>query len=352
MSISQGWTYLKDRKLGEGTFAVVYSGWAVPPQSNQPASKDRIQIAIKKIKLKNIKDGVDIGALREIKYLQELKHPNIINLITVFSEKHHLNLILEHLDADLEMVIKNKQVVFGACDIKSWTLMLMRGLYHCHRNFIIHRDLKPNNLLLSKSGELKIADFGLARMYGDPESTMTSQVVTRWYRPPELLLGAKLYGDRVDIWAAGCIFAELMLRTPYFAAETDIGQLDMIFRALGTPTESEWPGLKSLPDYFEFKVYQRMPLKTLFTAASQDSLDLLEKMVTYDPLKRPTCEECLSHEYFTKLPRPTPPHKLPRDIQNDTTFNANKRKLFEDAAKPTNEDDRNPVRRKLNFAKV
>lgn len=106
-------------------------------------------------------------------------------------------------------------------------------------------------MLLGKDGVLKIADFGLARMFGDPTVTMTSQVVTRWYRSPELLLGAKNYGGAVDIWSCGCIFAELMLRTPYFAAETDIGQLNVILRARGTPTEKDWPGMKSLPDYFE-----------------------------------------------------------------------------------------------------
>lgn len=206
----------KQKKVGEGTYATVYIGFA-------KAKTESRKIAIKKIKAGMYTDGLDMSAIREIKYLHDLKHPNIIDLIDVVVHDQNLHLILEFLDADLEMIIKNKRVVFNASDIKSWMMMMMRGINHCHQNFILHRDLKPNNLLLAEDGTLKIADFGLARMYGDPLVTMTSQVVTRWYRAPELLLGAKLYGSAVDIWSCGCIFAELMLRTPYFASETDIG---------------------------------------------------------------------------------------------------------------------------------
>jgi cyclin-dependent kinase 7 len=146
----------------------------------------------------------------------------------------------------------------------------------------------------------------------------------RWYRSPELLLGARAYGYGVDIWALGCIFAELMLRTPYLAAETDIGQLQTIFRALGTPTEETWPvifinvtekGLSSLPDYHDFPKYTRTSLKSLFTAASDDTLDLLEKMLEYDPLRRVTTEEGLQHAYFKTSPRPTPCEKLPKSAR-------------------------------------
>ncbi|KAI8914195.1 kinase-like domain-containing protein [Gorgonomyces haynaldii] len=184
-----------------------------------------------------------MSAVREVKYLQELRHPNVIELIDCFSIDQNLHLVLEFLDADLEMIIKNKQVVFSREDIKSWMLMLLRGLHHIHSGYILHRDLKPNNLLLAQDGQLKIADFGLASCFGDPNRTMTSQVVTRWYRSPELLLGAKQYGVGVDMWAVGCILAELMVRAPFFAAETDIGQLNMIFSALGTPSEQDWPVL-------------------------------------------------------------------------------------------------------------
>ena len=143
-------------------------------------------------------------------------------------------------------------------------------------------------MLIDSKGVLKIADFGLARDYGMPNVAMTSQVVTRWYRPPELLFGAKYYTAAVDIWSAGCIFAELMLRTPYLPGDSDMGQLNTIFRALGTPTMEDWPGMTFLPDYMKFPVYMKPPLKQLFSAATDDALSLLQKMLIFDPSKRIT----------------------------------------------------------------
>lgn len=155
------------------------------------------------------------------------------------------------------MIIKDRSLVFLPADIKSWMAMTFRGLEFCHRNWILHRvcsllhvphqpltrsqDLKPNNLLIASDGQLKIADFGLARDFADPGYKMTCQVITRWYRPPELLYGGRYYGTAVDIWSVGCIFAELMLRIPYLPGESDMDQIKTIFRALGTPTEEDWP---------------------------------------------------------------------------------------------------------------
>lgn len=298
--------YSKDKKIGEGTYAVVY-------QATDVITKR--MVAIKKIKFGQLEHGLDFSAIREVKYLQELRHPNIIELIDVYSHKRNLNLVLEFLDTDLEIVIKDKSLVFMPADIKSWVMMTLRGLGWCHKNWVLHRDMKPNNLLIGKDGQLKLADFGLARDYGhDPIASrpMTTQVITRWYRPPELFFGAKLYHYGVDIWSVACIFAELMLRTPYLPGESDLDQINTIFRALGTPTEEEWKNVSYLPDYVSYQKYPKTPLNTLFTAASKDAIDLMEKMFVYDPLKRPSCEECLSHQYFKNLPRPTPPHKLPK----------------------------------------
>ncbi|RKP24823.1 kinase-like domain-containing protein, partial [Syncephalis pseudoplumigaleata] len=225
--------YRKERKLGEGTYAVVYEG-----KSPTELATSR-QVAIKKIKVRQQKDGLDVSALREIKALQELRHPHILELLDVYAHKGNLNLVLEYLDSDLEQIIKDRSIVFTAANIKSWMLMTLRGIEHCHRNWIVHRDMKPNNLLLSSSGQLKIADFGLARDYADLNAAgrMTSQVVTLWYRAPELLFGARDYASAVDMWSVGCIFAELMLRTPYLPGDSEMQQLDLIFKALGTPTE-------------------------------------------------------------------------------------------------------------------
>ena len=148
-------------------------------------------------------------------------------------------------------------------------------------------------------------------MYGRPYETMTSQVVTRWYRAPELLFGSKHYTPAVDMWAIGCIFAELMLRVPFVAGNSDMHQITTIFKALGTPSEAQWPEMKSLPDYVSFPLYPQQPLRQIFTAADVETLDLLGKMLLFDPMKRITAIEALNHPYFRKLPVPTEPSRLP-----------------------------------------
>lgn len=298
--------YSKDKKVGEGTYAIVYLG-------NEIAT--RRKIAIKEIKTGIFKDGLDMLAIREVKYLQELKHPNVIELVDVFLTTNNLNLVLEFLPCDLEVLIKDQSVVFKAADIKSWLLMTLRGVHHCHRNFILHRDLKPNNLLLAPDGELKIADFGLARSLGNANEDLSSNVVTRWYRAPELLFGAKHYTAAVDMWSVGIIFAELMLRTPYLAGKDDVDQLDVTFRALGTPTEQIWPNVSNLPLYNSLRVYpppSRQELRNRFSAATEKALDLLIAMTQLDPGRRYDLTRALLHDFFTETPRPTEPNDLPR----------------------------------------
>lgn len=313
-NLSTSQKYSKEVKVGEGAYAVVYKGREIATGR---------QVAIKKIKVGQFKDGLDMSAVREVKYLRELQHDNVIALLDVFSSKTNLNLVLEFLDADLEIIIKDRSNVFQPADIKSWMVMTLRGLEFCHRNFILHRDLKPNNLLLASDGQLKIADFGLARDFADPSVKMTSQVITRWYRPPELLFGCRFYGPGSDMWSVGCIFAELMLRTPYLPGESDMDQLKVIFRALGTPTEDEWPGYTSLPDYMVVGQYPKTPLRDLFTAASTEAISLLAKLLAYAPGKRISAKEALHHAYFFQPPNPTHHSKLPKSKpaasqENDT----------------------------------
>lgn len=299
--------YSKDKKVGEGTYAIVYLG------KNEKLRED---IAIKELKSGMFKDGLDMSAIREVKYLQELKHVNIIQLIDVFaSDNGNLNLVLEFLPCDLEVLIKDKLILFKPADVKLWLLMILRGVYHCHRNFILHRDLKPNNLLISPTGEIKIADFGLARLMSDPREKMTSNVVTIWYRAPELLLGSRHYTAAVDVWSVGIIYAELMLRTPYLAGQTDPEQLDITFRALGTPTEQNWPNVSKLPGYNELRVYpepSRAELRNRFIAASDTALDLMIDLTRLNPTARVTCERALQSPFFAELPRATKPKDLPK----------------------------------------
>ncbi|KAM0752429.1 Pkinase-domain-containing protein [Meredithblackwellia eburnea MCA 4105] len=295
--------YSKDKKVGEGTYAVVYLGREITTGR---------KIAIKKIKVGQFKDGLDMSAIREVKFLRELSHPNIISLLDVFSNKSNLNLVLEFLDTDLEAVIKDQSLTFQSANIKSWMLMMIKGLEFCHRNWILHRDMKPNNLLIAPDGTLKLADFGLAREFADSGARMTCQVVTRWYRPPELLFGARSYSTGVDMWATGCIFAELMLRVPFMAGESDFEQLNTIFRALGTPSENDWPDHKKLPEYVEFKKMPKQDLRGLFVAAPAEGIDLLNQLLMFDPRKRITAKKALHHPYFHTAPPPTPAALLPK----------------------------------------
>lgn len=219
------------------------------------------------------RDGINRTALREIKLLQELHHKNIINLLDVFGYKSEVSLVFEFMETDLEIVIRDTSIAITPAHIKSYILMTLEGLEYLHLNWILHRassndfsnsnspqsiqqsnqvlppslslwpsqDLKPNNLLLDKNGVLKLADFGLAKQFGSPNRVYTNQVVTRWYRAPELLYGARRYGTGVDVWAVGCILAELLLRVPLLPGETDLDQLDKMTQAFGTPTEEIWP---------------------------------------------------------------------------------------------------------------
>ncbi|CAO3569951.1 unnamed protein product [Mortierella alpina] len=333
--------YKKDRMVGEGAYAHVYLGRQV--------STNKV-VAIKKIKLgQKFKDGLDMSAIREVKTLQELRHPNVIELMDVYFHKTNLNLVLEYLESDLEMIIKDKSIVFMPGDVKHWMLMALRGLDHCHRNWILHRDMKPNNLLLGRDGQLKLADFGLARDFGDRGRQLTAQVVTRWYRAPELLLGAKEYGYGVDIWAIGCIFAELLLRNPYLPGDTDMHQLETTFKALGTPTEAEWPNMSTLPDYMQYKYYPKTPLKLLFTAAGADTLELLESMLIYDPNKRISAREALLHPYFFNKPRPTPLEKLPKHVRETPEAAKLKRKAEALDAYDLHSEDAKRIARVLDF---
>ena len=302
--------YKKDSRVGEGTYAVVFLG------KQLRTSRD---VAIKEIKTGLFKDGLDMSAIREVKYLQEMKHNNVIELVDVFLSNNNLNLVLEFLPQDLEGLIKDANIVFKPADIKAWLLMTLRGVHHCHRNFILHRDLKPNNLLIAADGQLKLADFGLARSLGNANEEFTSNVVTRWYRAPELLFGARHYTPAIDMWSVGVIFAELMLRTPYLPGKDDIDQVDVTFRALGTPTEQIWPNVSSLPNYTALKVYprpSRQELRNRFSAATEKALDLLIGMTELDPSRRLDLTKALLHEYFVEMPRATRTENLPKLLEN------------------------------------
>lgn len=307
--------YIKKEKLGEGTYATIHMADEVESLSKKKfldESEEYVYkrcVALKRIKLTEYSQGIEISAIREIKALKQIKNKHVIDLYDVFLYNKNIHLVLEYIHTDLEAIIQNKQIIIMPADIKAWLLMTLKGLYACHRKFIIHRDIKPNNILINNKGIVKIADFGLAR--GIDVIPMTNNVVTRWYRAPELLFGSKHYSFSVDMWAIGCVFAELFLRTPFFASDNDFQHVELVFKALGTPTEKEWKNHTTLPNYVKYPIYNKMPFKTIFTAASDDAIELLEKMLVFDPTKRITCLNAIKHDYFKNLPKPTECNKLP-----------------------------------------
>lgn len=185
--------------------------------------------------------------------LQELKHKNIVRLYDVLHSDKKLTLVFEHCDQDLKKYFDSLNGEIDLDVVKSFMYQLLRGLAFCHSHNVLHRDLKPQNLLINKNGELKLADFGLARAFGIPVKCYSAEVVTLWYRPPDVLFGAKLYTTSIDMWSAGCIFAELAnAGRPLFPGSDVDDQLKRIFKLLGTPAEDSWPGVSQLADYKPF----------------------------------------------------------------------------------------------------
>ncbi|KIW01693.1 uncharacterized protein PV09_06874 [Verruconis gallopava] len=310
--------YVKEKAIGEGTYAKVYRGHL--------RTDPKTLVAIKKIKIiEEFKDGIAPAAFRECKYLSELSHPNIIHLLGVFTSKdQNINLVLEYLPmGDLEAIIKAKnELRYGAADIKAWMLMVNRAVWWCHENHILHRDIKPNNIFVAADGTLKLADFGLARSMVDPDPNrpMTTNVITMFYRPPELLYETRFYSGKVDVWSVACVHAELLRGDFFLPAEREIQLLSLIQDVFGHPTERNWPGVSKLPRWSELtgNSAQFTPLKTksqlMSTWRTSDEIegDLLYHMFQLDPQKRYSARQVLEHAYWTAKPRPTETKNLPK----------------------------------------
>nr|XP_013034677.2 cyclin-dependent kinase 3 [Anser cygnoides] len=283
--------FQKVEKIGEGTYGVVYKA------RNKRTGQ---LVALKKIRLDSETEGVPSTAIREISLLKELKHPNIVRLLDVVHSQKKLYLVFEYLNQDLKKYIDSSQTgEFPLSLVKNYLFQLLQGVSFCHSHRVIHRDLKPQNLLINEAGAIKLADFGLARAFGVPLRTYTHEVVTLWYRAPEILLGCKYYSTAVDIWSIGCIFAEMVTRKVLFPGDSEIDQLFQIFRTLGTPTEATWPGVTQLPDYKgDFPRWRRKEMKEIVPNLDRDGRDLLAQLLLYDPSKRISAKAALSHQYF------------------------------------------------------
>lgn len=315
--------YTKEGKIGEGTYAMIYFGkeYLVSPAD---ASDDLItetppanalpgrSVAIKRIKKDSSQIDIEIAALREIKHLKYLNSEYIIDLLDIIVQDRHIHIILPYMESNLEVIIRCKDLILMPLDVKAWMLMISKAVHECHSHFIIHRDIKPNNILIGKDGSLKLADFGLSVDIGFPLRALTPNVVTRWYKAPEILLGCTNYTFAIDIWALGCVFAELLKRSPFLPGKTDSHQLELIFSLLGNPTEEDFKAIGCDKEPLTIPMDTVKPdISQSFTAAGDDAVDLLQKMFVYRPDQRITITEVLNHPYFTNTPPPTAAEKLP-----------------------------------------
>jgi len=285
-------------KIGEGTYGVVFKAL-----NNQTGEV----VALKKIRLDVETEGIPSTAIREISLLKELDHPNIVRLMDVLYNEEKLYLVFEYMSQDLKMYMDSLKCGLPLNLAKSYLRQVLQGIAYCHSHRVLHRDLKPQNLLIDANGSIKLADFGLARAVGIPMRTYTHEIITLWYRPPEVLLGTRLYSSAVDLWSIGCIFSEMVQKKTLFAGDSEIDQLYRIFRTLGTPNEKMWPGVSQLSDFTpNFPDWPPRKFCEILNKLDQPSIAIIQKMLIYDPSKRISAKDALQSPIFYDINNPKP----------------------------------------------
>jgi serine/threonine-protein kinase BUR1 len=311
------------QKLGEGTFGEVHK------------ARHRITgsvYALKKILMHNEKDGFPITSLREIKLLKMLSHDNVLKLEEMAVERPKtegrkraiLYMVTPYMDHDLSGLLDNPDVKFQEAQIKCYMLQLFKGLRYLHDNHILHRDMKAANLLINNRGRLQIADFGLSRHYDEPvpqrgkgngeaRREYTTLVVTRWYRPPELLLQLRRYTPAIDMWGAGCVFGEMFKRKPILAGQSDIHQAQIIFELIGSPNDQTMPGWNDLPGAEPVRAFGQFQgtIAARFRELSPTGLSLIKDLMRLDWRKRINAIDAIDHPYFRENPKPMREEDIP-----------------------------------------
>ncbi|KAJ9527605.1 hypothetical protein QJQ45_025877 [Haematococcus lacustris] len=356
-TVSKSYIFDVSNQIGEGTYGQVFHGRDRITNDEARACSTLahhaacVQVALKKIRMDTEKEGFPITAIREIKILSSMQHENVVNLREIIRSDIHKNnnykgsiyMVFDYAEHDLTGLMDSNKFKFTEAQVKCIMKQLLKGLAYVHGNGVLHRDLKASNILIDKHGSVKLADFGLARTWQErQDSRLTNRVITLWYRPPELLLGAERYGPEVDMWSVGAIFAELLVGKPIFPGSNEMEQLDKIFAILGTPNETSWPGIDSLKlqhllaltvsaELLGLRSWPAVPKnkypkglglrswvrETALRAGHQAAINpaavaLLEKLLTLDPTRRIDAINAFQDPWFwNDNPAPCDPKDLP-----------------------------------------
>lgn len=304
--------FKKKHQVGQGTYGSVFMG------------ADKITgeiVALKRINTEQEENGFPITAIREVKILKALNHPNIVRLLEIVTSKElnevpkNVFLVFEYMEYDLTGILETGEIKITKDHIKSWSQQLLQGVHFMHVNKILHRDLKSSNILINKKGEVKIADWGLARSWNENMKQLTNGVVTLWYRPVELLMGCKEYSTKIDMWSAGCIIAEMFRRSGLLKGHNEASQLNLIFSTCGHPSVHDWPRIRELcPLWTNYEpkngeptlpyrlcevLKQKLPYPSYMTP---NAVDLIKNLLRHNPDRRWSAAQALSAEYFFENP--------------------------------------------------
>lgn len=304
--------FQKQYQVGQGTYGSVFVG---------ADKKTGEVVALKRINTEQEENGFPITALREVRILKALNHQNIVHLKEIVTSKEqneipkNVFMVFEYHEYDLTGILETGEIRFTQDHIKSWSMQLLKGVHYMHMNRIIHRDLKASNLLINKKGELRIADWGLARSWGPHMKQLTNGVVTLWYRPIELLLGCKQYSPKIDMWSVGCIIAEMFRRSGLLKGNNEASQLSLIFNACGHPDRQSWPNIDHIcplwknyepkgnespkPNMLKQLLREKLPNPSLMT---DKAVYLITKLLELNPDERWSTEDAMLAEYFFETP--------------------------------------------------